>query len=254
MDRPLGHLERVDPVTVWSSEPREFIPWLAAEENLQRLGRTVGLDLEPVAEEVPVGRFRADLLCRDRGSGTAVVIEAQLGVGDHTHLGQLLTYAVELRNSTAVWIAARFHDEHRAVLDRLNGSEDANFRCLAVEMRLWTIGTSAVAPQFTLVAAPGHWTRAAAAMLENRAAEARKTRSKADAADPPPIDANRIKVRRLRRGITATQLAKAAEISRSYLSHLEAGRYRGSPETRAAIAKALDMPAHALVPPADPSP
>ena len=245
MDKPLGHLERVDPATVWQSEPRDFVPWLAAEENLHRLGRALGLDLEPVAGEAPVGRFRADLLCRDRASGTPVVIEAQLGVGDHTHLGQLLTYAVELRNSTAVWLATSFHDEHRAVLDRLNGSGDVNLRCLAVEMRLWTIGASPAAPQFTLVAAPGHWTRMAAAMPDDRAA---------DAADPPPIDANLIKAQRLRRGISVERLARAVNISRSYMSQIENGKYRGSPETQAAIARALDMPAHALIGPGDPSP
>ena len=46
--------------------------------------------------ETRIGRFRADLLCRDRATGGAVVIEAQLGPSDHSHLGQLLTYALRL--------------------------------------------------------------------------------------------------------------------------------------------------------------
>ena len=93
MDKRFGDLEHVRPTAVWNSETGEFLPWLAAQENVGRLGRALGLDLEPVAREVPVGRFRADIVCRDRGTGGAVVIEAQLGHSDHSHLGQVLAYA-----------------------------------------------------------------------------------------------------------------------------------------------------------------
>ena len=61
----LGRLERVDLRSVWEKEDRHFTPWLAAEENLQLLGETIGLQLELVGQEQPVGPFRADLLCRD---------------------------------------------------------------------------------------------------------------------------------------------------------------------------------------------
>ena len=65
MKKPVEHLERVDPASLWASESGDFIPWLAMRENLCRLGDALGLDLEPVAREVMVGRFRADLVCRD---------------------------------------------------------------------------------------------------------------------------------------------------------------------------------------------
>ena len=92
-DRPLGRLERVEPGNVWKSERSDFTPWLAAPENLSRLGDALRLDLEPMAREQPVGPFRADLLCRDAATRSPVVIEAQLGRTDHLHLGQILTYA-----------------------------------------------------------------------------------------------------------------------------------------------------------------
>ena len=56
-DRPLGRLERVEPGNVWKSERSDFTPWLAAPENLSRLGDALRLDLEPMAREQPVGRF-----------------------------------------------------------------------------------------------------------------------------------------------------------------------------------------------------
>ena len=42
------------------------------------------------------------------------------------------------------------------------------------------------------------------------------------------------------------QLAQAAGISAVALSQIETGRRRGSPETRAALARALDLPPGAL--------
>ena len=71
MDKPFGHLEHVAPTTVRRSEPGEFVPWLAAEENPRHLGLALRHNLEPVARETHVGRSRADLLCRDRATGGA---------------------------------------------------------------------------------------------------------------------------------------------------------------------------------------
>src|SRR5215475_13213753 len=89
----LGRLTRMDPREVWSSEAWQFTPWLAQEDNLRLLGDTIGLELELEAQEQNVGPFRADLLCRDVATSAWVLIENQLERTDHTHLGQLITYA-----------------------------------------------------------------------------------------------------------------------------------------------------------------
>lgn len=243
MDRPIGRLERVEPATVWSSEPGDFVPWLAAPENLRDLGEVLRLDLEAVAREIRVGRFRADLLCRDRGTGATVVIEAQLGSSDHGHLGQLLTYAVGLQARAVVWLAARVYDEHRAVLDRLNQS-GAALGCFAVEMALWKIGASTAAPRFTVVARPRDWPLSVIEAPGVQAAAAGEADSPADAADPRPVDEtaiSTIRMYRKRLGMTQKQLAEAAGISAIYLSQIETGRRSGPPETRAALAKALAL-------------
>ena len=172
-DRPLGRLERVEPGTVWQSERSDFTPWLAAPENLRRLGDALRLDLEPVAREQPVGRFRADILCRDAATRSPVVIEAQLGRTDHLHLGQILTYAAGLDAAAVVWLAARFRDEHRAALDWLNRPGAARF--FGVEIDVWKIGDSPAAPHFNVVAKPGDWPVPAAEATPVRPRPVRRT-------------------------------------------------------------------------------
>ena len=107
----LGTIERVDIREIWPNEAADFTPWLA--ENLATLGKALGLDLEFQAQEAPVGGYSLDILARDVQSGRPVVIENQLGQTDHTHLGQLLTYAAGFDANVIVWIAKEFRDEHR---------------------------------------------------------------------------------------------------------------------------------------------
>ena len=160
-DRAPGWLERARPGEVWAREEADFTPWLAAPGTMRRLGEALRLDLQPVAREHRVGRFRADLLCRDAASGSPVVIEAQLGPTDHRHLGQLLAYAAGLDAAAAVWVAASFHDEHRAALDWLNRSGAGGARFFGVEIAVWKTGDTNTAARFDVVARPGDWPSAA---------------------------------------------------------------------------------------------
>ncbi len=160
MSDPLGRLERVELRNVWETEAQDFTPWLAREENLAILADTLGMDLELEALERNVGPFRADILCKDAADSSWVLVENQLERTDHTHLGQLLTYASGLHAVTVVWIAARFTEEHRAALDWLNEITDETFRFFGLEVELWKIGESPAAPKFNLVSKPNEWSRA----------------------------------------------------------------------------------------------
>lgn len=155
----LGRLERVDLRSVWLNESGGFTPWLAQEENIELLAETVGIDLEFEAQEKGVGPFRADILCKNTADGSWVLIENQLERTDHTHLGQLLTYAAGLQAVTIVWIAQRFTEEHRATLDWLNEITDEQFTFFGLEVELWRIGGSAVAPKFNVVCKPNDWSK-----------------------------------------------------------------------------------------------
>jgi hypothetical protein len=145
---PLGRLEKINPRTYWEREDIDFTPWLAAPENIQLLGDTIGFELEVEAREKEVGPFRADILCKDTATENWVLIENQLERTDHGHLGQLLTYAAGLNAVTIIWIAAYFTEEHRAALDWLNEvtNEDVNFFGLEIE--------------FNIVSNPNDWSKA----------------------------------------------------------------------------------------------
>lgn len=62
---PLGRLEPVEIRNYWRNEAFDFTPWLAQPENLDLLGQTIGMELEFVATEKPVGPFSADILCKN---------------------------------------------------------------------------------------------------------------------------------------------------------------------------------------------
>jgi len=174
--KPLGRLEKVDPRTVWTNEAIHFTPWLALEDNLALLGDTIGLDLELSTREQSVGPYRADIVCKDTITDSWVLIENQLERTDHTHLGQLLTYAAGLDAVTIVWIAPRITDEHRAALDWLNEVTDERINFFGLEIELWRIGDSPIAPKFNIVSQPNDWVRTLSASRQSTAGELTPTK------------------------------------------------------------------------------
>ena len=147
----LGKLEHVDPRTVWPHEAHDFTPWLLA--NADRLAEALGIDLELEAAEHAVGGYALDLVGRDITNDAVLIVENQLAVTDHSHLGQVLTYAAGTAASTIVWIATAFREEHRQALDWLNENTGDNAHFFGIELQVVTIGDSAPAPLFNVVVA-----------------------------------------------------------------------------------------------------
>ena len=156
----LGTLEPVNVRDIWAGEATHFTPWLALPENLEILGDTLGISLEPVATEASVGPYYADIVCKDESDNTNVLIENQLEKTDHRHLGQIFTYAAGLDAVKIVWIAPQFTDEHKAAIDWLNSISTDEFSFFAIEIELWKIADSPPAPRFNVVAGPNDWSRA----------------------------------------------------------------------------------------------
>lgn len=92
----IGKLKKVEIRDLWKGEASDFTPWLAMEDNIAQLGEAVGIELDVIEQERNVGPFRADILCRNTIDDHFVLVENQLERKDHTHWGQILTYAAGL--------------------------------------------------------------------------------------------------------------------------------------------------------------
>ena len=124
----------------WPKEAQDFTPWLA--ENIAELGEALGMDLELQGTEAAVGSLRLDILATESNQGRPVIIENQLGVTDHGHLGQLLTYAAGFDAGVVIWVTRHFRDEHRQALDWLNQRTGEETQFFGVVVELWQIGDS----------------------------------------------------------------------------------------------------------------
>lgn len=152
-----AELREISPRQAWAHEAHAFTPWLAS--NLDRLGRVLDLSLELEAAEAPVGRYSADILARDTRDGSAVLIENQLEVSDHTHLGQVLTYLSGLKAQVIVWVAPEFREEHLSALRWLNANTVDPYAFFAVKLRVVQIDKSPLAPLFEVLERPNNWNR-----------------------------------------------------------------------------------------------
>lgn len=164
----LGKLEVVDVRSAWAHEAHDFTVWMA--EHLEEIGEVVGRELSLIDREVGVGTFSADILARDETTDGLVLIENQLAATDHTHLGQIMTYAAGLEARTIIWIAPVFREPHAAALRWLNEHMPEGFAFFAIQVKVVKIGDSSLAPLFEIIEKPNDWER----ILQNSAQKSTK--------------------------------------------------------------------------------
>lgn len=136
---------------IWPKEPR-FSAWLS--NNIDYLNEVLGLDMTIQSTEENVGPYKVDIYGEEL-SGAKVIVENQFGKTDHTHLGQILTYMVNLDAGITIWICERAVEEHRKVVEWLNETTPDNMSFYLVVVKAIQIeGNDTVAPLFTLVEGP----------------------------------------------------------------------------------------------------
>jgi len=113
--------------------------------------------LELVATEHWVGDFKLDIFCTD--GSEQVIIENQIEKTNHSHLGQLIAYAAGVGAKKVIWVAESFRPEHSAALQFLNENTTEELSFFAVEVELWQIGDSPLAPKFQVVVKPNNWAK-----------------------------------------------------------------------------------------------
>ena len=150
-----GKIKKVNVRDIWQHEAHNFTPWLA--ENIEKLGESVGMDLELIEQEASVGSFSLDVLARDLSTGHNVIIENQFGDTDHDHLGKMLTYAAGFDASKVIWISENVRDEHRQTIEWLNQRTDTDTQFFAIEIEVFRIDDSKPAYNFNLIVFPNEW-------------------------------------------------------------------------------------------------
>ena len=163
-----GELVTVDPWQAWPHEEHHFTPWLVQQENLDKLSAETDLPpLELLGREMREGGLRADIIARSAIDGRVVLIENQLYHADFDHLGRTLAYANAFNADIVVWIAGGFWPAHLAAFRWLNEhtTEDVDF--FAVQIKVYRIGDSLMAPKFEVLERPNDWVRGTRARWES---------------------------------------------------------------------------------------
>src|SRR3989344_5193756 len=144
----LAKLKKIDLREAWKREAGDFTKWLAEEPNLRLLSDEIGFDIKLIQAEAAVGDFNVDILAEEENTGKKIIIENQLEVTDHDHLGKIITYASGYDASVIVWIVKGVREEHRQAVDWLNEHTDENIEFFLLQIELWQIGDSPFAPKF----------------------------------------------------------------------------------------------------------
>ena len=150
-NRMTNDSEEVDIREIWPSEADDFTPWLA--ENLNVLSDALNMNLKLVSMEEPVGPFFLDILAKDADTGALVAIENQLEWTDHSHLGQLLTYATGCNAQVAIWVSYWLRNEHGEAINQLNEWSGGNIAFYGVEVEASRKGDPSSA-SFSVAASP----------------------------------------------------------------------------------------------------
>lgn len=150
----LGKLVEVDIRKLWNHEQYDFSEWLSKPENLEELNKVIGISLSEVEKEVFVGSYRCDLVGKDETTGDKVIIENQLEMSNHDHLGKIITYASGLDAKVVVWIVKEAREEHRSAIEWLNNNTSEKLNFFLIEIHAYQIGNSLCAPKFEIVEKP----------------------------------------------------------------------------------------------------
>lgn len=150
----IGKLEEVDIRELWKHEQYDFSEWLSKKENIENLNEILGLTLVDISKETYVGSYRCDLFAKDETTGIKVIIENQLEMSNHDHLGKIITYASGLDAKVVVWIVKEASEEHRSAIEWLNNNTNSNINFFLIEIHAYKIGNSDNAPMFQVIEQP----------------------------------------------------------------------------------------------------
>ena len=156
----LGKLEKIkDLRSIWKNEEYDFTPWLAKEQNIKLLSDELGISIKVLKTEASVGKYSLDILAVNEDTNENIIIENQLEITNHDHLGKVLVYGAGYDAKTIIWIVKDYNEEHKQAIEWLNEHSDENINLFLVKIELFKIGNSEIAPHFEIISQPNDWTK-----------------------------------------------------------------------------------------------
>ncbi len=155
----LGKLEQVKLRDIWKHEALDFTQWMAKEENISLLLDEISITAENIKAEDNAGKFNVDISADEVETGKKIIIENQLEKTDHSHLGQLLTYASSFDACIIVWVVAEVRDEHKRAIEWFNENMQSEISFFLVKTEVWQIGNSEPAVKFNIIVEPNDWAK-----------------------------------------------------------------------------------------------
>ena len=161
MKYELGKLEKVvDLRSIWPNEAQDFTKWLAQENNIKLLSEEIGINITVDEIEASTGRYNVDIKAHDEETEKTIIIENQLEMTNHDHLGKVIVYSAGFDADIQIWIVKDARDEHKQAVDWLNEHSDEHINIFLVQLELWKIGDSKIAPKFQIISKPNDWAKA----------------------------------------------------------------------------------------------
>ena len=149
----IGKIRKVPLRELWEREDKNFTVWLS--KNIEHLNEKLDFDISIDNTEERAGPFKVDLVGTDDRNNRKIIIENQLEKTDHTHLGQILTYLVNLEAKIAIWITSKPVQEHVRAIDWLNENSPSDFAFYLIQVEAIRIEPNEIsAPLFTIVTGP----------------------------------------------------------------------------------------------------
>lgn len=161
MNYNLGKLEKKTNLReVWKNEATDFTKWLAKENNIKLLSEELGFNITVDETEASTGRYNVDIKAHEEETDKTIIIENQLEMTNHDHLGKVIVYSAGFDADIQIWIVKDVRDEHKQAVDWLNEHSDEHINIFLVQIELWKIGDSQIAPKFQIISKPNNWAKA----------------------------------------------------------------------------------------------
>ena len=130
----LGKLEKItDLRIIWKNEEYDFTPWLAKDVNIKLLSDEIGIPIKVKKTEAPVGKYSLDILAENEDTNENIIIENQLEITNHDHLGKILVYGAGYDAKTIIWIVKDANEEHKQAIEWLNEHSDDSINLFLVK-------------------------------------------------------------------------------------------------------------------------